>query len=645
MGLVYKAEQLKPRRMVALKILPPEAAADGVFRERFIRESDMASTIEHPNIIPIYQAGEVDGILYIAMRLVEGPDLKQLIAREGRLDPWRAFGILDQVAAALDSSHAAGLVHRDVKPHNILVSGAAGAEHVYLTDFGLTKNTASKTRLTQVGHFVGTIDYVAPEQIEGKKVDARTDVYALGCVLYECLTGLLPFDRDTETAIMMAHLDEPPPAASIVRPELPFGVDNVIHKAMSKKMKERFSSCRELIAAAREELTYMAQEKKEDPKGTVVAAGVSAGQNQPDPNQGTVVSGGTPPPAQQTPPAGGTVVAPSGGNAQPQAAPQQQPQAAQQQPQPVMQQGGGWQGQQGQPPQGQQPGGPTRPGWQPPPQGQQPGGPPRPGWQPGPGGPGGPGPGGPGGRPPGGPGGPGWGGPPPGGGGSNRGMIIGIVGAVVLIAAAVVGFLLFSGGDDDTEPGSSVTTPPVTSPASPASPTESPSVPPSPTDTPTGDDGGAFPAAGDEEFVFKHIPLGIQPTCQRETADLMPKGASAGIACSPKGNKADFIAYYRFPTLPQMNRHYNGDIDFTNATRDSGSCSEGGIPSETTYTRGEKELVVGRILCFNFEGTARINWTNNKLLIYSQAGHFGGNLTGLANFWTTAGPTSLPNRE
>jgi Protein kinase domain len=636
MGLVYKAEQLKPRRPVALKILPPEAAADGVFRERFIRESDLAATIEHPNIIPIYQAGEVDGILYIAMRYVEGSDLKNLIAREGRLDPFRTLGILDQVAAGLDAAHAAGLVHRDVKPHNILVSGAPGAELVYLTDFGLTKNTASKTRLTQAGHFVGTIDYVAPEQIEGKKVDARTDIYALGCVLYECLTGLLPFDRETETAIMMAHLDEPPPAASIVRPDLPFGVDNVIHKAMSKKMKERFSSCRELIAAAREELTYMAQEKKEDPQGTVVAAGVPAGQNQPDPDQGTVVSGGGPQ-AQQPPPAGGTVVAPSGtGNQQPQGAPPQQPQGMQQQPQPVAQQGGGWQG--------QQPGGPTRPGWQPPPQGQPPAGPGRPGWQPGPGGPGGPPPGGPGGRGPG-PGGPGYGGPPPGGGGGNRGLIIGIVGAVVLIAAAVVGFLLFTGDDDEPEPQADVTSPAVTSPASPPTSPATTSPVTSPSTPEDGGDGGAFPAAGDEEFVFKHIPLDIQPTCQRETQDLMPKGASAGIACSPNGNKADFIAFYKFPTLPQMNRHYNGDISFVDATKGTGSCSEGGIPSETTYTRGEKELVVGRILCFNFEGTARINWTNNKLIIYSQAGHFGGNLTGLADFWTTAGPTSLPNRS
>jgi hypothetical protein len=207
----------------------------------------------------------------------------------------------------------------------------------------------------------------------------------------------------------------------------------------------------------------------------------------------------------------------------------------------------------------------------------------------------------------------------------------------------VVGFLLFSGGDDDVDPAgdespsAAVTTPEETVDTSPPETT--------PEETDTGDDGGAFPAAGDEEFVFEHIPLDIQPTCQRETKDLMPKGASAGIACSPNGNKADFIAYYKFPTLPQMNRHYNGDIAFTDATKNTGSCTEGGIPSETSYTRGEKEFVVGRILCFNFEGTARINWTNNKLIIYSQAGHFGGNLSGLAEFWTTAGPTSLPNRS
>jgi hypothetical protein len=622
MGLVYKAEQIKPRRTVALKILPSEAAADPIFRERFIRESDMAATIEHPNIIPIYQAGEVGGVLYIAMRFVDGPDLKGVLEREGRLDPFRALALLDRVAAALDAAHRAGLVHRDVKPHNMLVGGTPGAEEIYLTDFGLTKNTHRKTRLTRVGHFVGTIDYVSPEQIEGKSVDARTDVYSLGCVLYECLTGRLPFDRETETAIMMAHLEESPPSATSVRPDLPLGIDSVIHKAMAKKMKDRFSTCRELIAAAREELTMQHEERKE-PQETVVAAGLGRTPEQPaglgrTPEQPAGLGRTPEQPAGVG--SGGTVVTPGG-------TPPPQPQGGPAQPRPVAQQGGGWQG--------QQPGGPTRPGWQPPPQGQ-----PRPGWQPGPGGPGGPPPGGPGGPPPGGPGGPGYGGPPPGGGGPNRGLIFGIVGAVVLIALGVVGFLLFSGGDDDDGDVGASPSPVASTPGPTLTLSPSP-VSPSPED---GDD-GAFPAAGDEEFVFEHIPLDIQPTCQRETKDLMPKGATAGIACSPSGNKADFIAYYKFPTAPAMDRHYAGDISFVDATRNSGSCTEGGIPSETSYTRGGKEVTVGRILCFNFEGTARINWTNNKLIIYSQAGQFGGNLKGLADFWTTAGPTSLANRS
>ena len=284
MGMVYRAEQQRPRRKVALKLLAPELSAEGGFRERFIRESDLAAAIEHPNIIPIYEAGETDGQLFIAMRYVQGADLKGLIAAEGRLDPPRALDLIGQVGSALDVAHSKGLVHRDVKPHNMLIASGEGPEstdHVYLTDFGLTKHTASRSGLTAAGQFVGSIDYVAPEQIEGKSVDPRTDVYALGCVFYEAITGRIPFERDSEVSVMYAHLSDPPPVPSSMRPELGTGIDAVLAKAMAKSPNDRFASCKEFVVAAREELGVASGERSRRTSGeTVVApsiAGAAAG--------------------------------------------------------------------------------------------------------------------------------------------------------------------------------------------------------------------------------------------------------------------------------------------------------------------------------------------------------------------------------
>ena len=208
MGLVYRARQTRPERIVAIKVIAPELAADGDFRARFEQESATAAEIEHPNVIPVYEIGEEGGLLYIAMRFVRGVDLGGLLAQSGRLDPGRVARLVSQVAAALDAAHARGLVHRDVKPGNILI---AGDDHVYLTDFGLTKRIADSHGMTQTGMFVGTVDYIAPEQIEGRSVDARADVYALGCVAYELLSGKVPFPRDSEMAKLYAHVNDAPP--------------------------------------------------------------------------------------------------------------------------------------------------------------------------------------------------------------------------------------------------------------------------------------------------------------------------------------------------------------------------------------------------------------------------------------------------
>jgi serine/threonine-protein kinase len=257
MAVVYLAEHDRLKRKVALKVLTPEIAADDTFRQRFIAESERLASVDHPNIIPIYEAGEDDDLLFIAMRYVETTDLKQLITDEGGLDPGRAVSIITQVAGALDAAHAKGLVHRDVKPANILVAvgaGADGGDHAYLSDFGLTKRTQETSGLTRTGFFMGTIDYIAPEQISGKGVDGRTDQYALACVLFECLSGGPPYRREDDAAVLFSHISEPPPSVSALRPELPPEIDAVIATGMAKEKEDRYPYCVALARAARHAL-------------------------------------------------------------------------------------------------------------------------------------------------------------------------------------------------------------------------------------------------------------------------------------------------------------------------------------------------------------------------------------------------------
>jgi serine/threonine protein kinase len=259
MGEVYRAVQLSLDRRVALKVLSPRLAEDAVFRRRFLRESRIAASIDHPSIIPIYETGEDGGLLYIAMRYVDGMDLSTLLRREGRLPPDRALAIMAQVASALDAAHARGLVHRDVKPANILLAaGPAGSDgHCYLCDFGLMKEVdvqQARSALTATGQFVGTIPYVAPEQIEGGDIDGRADVYSLGCVLFHCLTGSPPFDRLNDVEVVFAHLREPPPAVSSRAPGVPPAIDAIVAKAMAKSPDDRWPTCTALVTALQAEL-------------------------------------------------------------------------------------------------------------------------------------------------------------------------------------------------------------------------------------------------------------------------------------------------------------------------------------------------------------------------------------------------------
>jgi serine/threonine-protein kinase len=252
MAVVFRASDEGLGRTVALKVLAPALAGDGEFRERFIRESRSAATVDHPHIIPVYAAGEAGGILYLAMRYVSGGDLRAVMHREGPLPAGRAAFLLSPVASALDAAHVAGLVHRDVKPANVLVDMSPGRpDHPYLSDFGLAKGTASLSGLTGTGQFLGTADYAAPEQISGGQPHAQTDQYALACVAFTMLTGMAPFPREAPMAVLWAHLNDPPPSVTARRFDLSPAVDQVLGRALAKDPAARYPSCGAFAEALR----------------------------------------------------------------------------------------------------------------------------------------------------------------------------------------------------------------------------------------------------------------------------------------------------------------------------------------------------------------------------------------------------------
>jgi serine/threonine protein kinase len=269
MGVVYRVTNVALNRIYALKVLAPELAEDVQFRERFKRETRIAASLHHPNVVGIHYAGEHDGLLFFVMDYVTGTDLHQVLRRTGALHPTRAVELLEQCASALDAAHARGLVHRDVKPANILITVKEGEEHAYLTDFGLAKKSNSASALTTTGLVVGTVDYMSPEQITGGHIDARTDIYALGCVFFQMLTGKVPYERDNTVATMFAHAHDPPPPlrGPITESHPTFGP--VLAKAMAKEPADRYSSAGDFArdaAAVLEGMRYTAPP-------TVVATG------------------------------------------------------------------------------------------------------------------------------------------------------------------------------------------------------------------------------------------------------------------------------------------------------------------------------------------------------------------------------------
>jgi ABC-type transport system substrate-binding protein/tRNA A-37 threonylcarbamoyl transferase component Bud32/streptogramin lyase len=277
MGKVYLAEGVEVQHRVALKLLSPELANDERFRRRFLRESQLAASLDHPHIVRTLAAGEDDGLLYLAMAYVEGSDLRELLRNEGKLEPERALHLVSQAADALDAAHAAGLVHRDVKPANILVTEAREGEHVYVCDFGLARHVSSVSSLTSERGFIGTVDYVSPEQIEGGPVDDRADVYSLGCVLFECIAGVRPFDRESELAVIFAHLNTSPPLLTDLRPELPEVFNVVFATALAKAPGDRFPTCGDLVGAGRAALRGEAVKRRGRSRRLVVALAALGG--------------------------------------------------------------------------------------------------------------------------------------------------------------------------------------------------------------------------------------------------------------------------------------------------------------------------------------------------------------------------------
>jgi serine/threonine protein kinase len=254
MAVVYRAHDVRLDRWVALKILAPEIASDESFRQRFISESRAAAAVDHPHVIPVFDAGEADGVLFIAMRYVAGGDVRTLLGQTGPMDATRACGIIGQVASALDAAHAAGLVHRDVKPANMLLGVVAGSghpDHVYLSDFGLSKQALTAAGLTMAGQFLGTLDYIAPEQIEGRSVDGRADLYALASAAFELLSGAPPFERQRKEALLWAQLSAAPPPLTSRRRDLPPAVDQVMAKALAKSPDDRFATCLDFAVSLR----------------------------------------------------------------------------------------------------------------------------------------------------------------------------------------------------------------------------------------------------------------------------------------------------------------------------------------------------------------------------------------------------------
>src|ERR1700722_3182897 len=305
MGEVYEAEDTRKERVVALKLLPVAMSHDPGFRKRLQREARSAGGLQEPHVVPIHDYGEIDGVLYVDMRLIEGTDLRKMLSRYGPLTPARAVAIISQIASALDAAHESGIMHRDVKPENILITRE---DFAYLVDFGIA-NAATDESLTELGTAVGTYAYMAPERFKNAEVTYRADIYALTCVLHECLTGGQPYPADSVSVVITAHLMEPIPQPSVVRPGIPTAFDEVISRGMAKDPKDRYATAGDLAAAAHEALAARHQDKADTILARTSAATIPAvltprpsGAGSSTPTPSPFVAASTQPPYQPPPP-------------------------------------------------------------------------------------------------------------------------------------------------------------------------------------------------------------------------------------------------------------------------------------------------------------------------------------------------------
>ncbi|HEV7421176.1 MAG TPA: protein kinase [Mycobacterium sp.] len=571
MGEVYEAEDTVKDRVVALKLLPEGVSHDPVFRKRLQREAHSAGRLQEPHVVPIHDYGEIDGVLYVDMRMINGSDLRRILKNFGPMTPARAVAIVRQIASALDAAHEGGVMHRDVKPENILVNRD---DFAYLVDFGIA-NAASDEKLTELGTAVGTYAYMAPERFTNDAVTYRADIYALACVLHECLTGSQPYGGDSVSVVITAHLMQPIPRPSAERPGIPAAFDEVIARGMAKKPDERYASAGDLAMAATEALTARDQDQAE----TILQRGEAATMPGMPMGQAATMAAPQPPtpPPDATPPPvpyGATPPPVPYGATPPPFAPATRPPFGSSTPPPQQY---GFTG----PP--APPMGPTGgPSWPPPP-----------------------GPTPPGSTPP--------------GGNKVPWIPIAAVGGVLLLVLAAVG-IFFVVKPDDTKAGPTMPTASTTKSSERSSPTRTRTT----TRTPSGN-----PDSFDAKLMAL-IPPGY-PTSVCEAASPPSTGALATIDCAkstqPGGPEA--ARYSIFADKDQLILHFNESIkENDEQLRCPGADADS--PIDWNY-KAHPDAVAGQVACGTYQGNADVMWTQYDELLLADVQST--NMDELHNWW------------
>ena len=596
MGEVYEAEDTRKDRIVALKLLPAAMTNDPVFRKRLEREARSAGRLQEPHVVPIHDYGEIDGVLYVDMRIIDGTDLRTLLVRYGPLTPARAVAIIRQVASALDAAHESGLVHRDVKPENILITRD---DFAYLVDFGIA-NATTDEKLTELGTAVGTYAYMAPERFSNSEVTYRADIYALACVLYECLTGAQPFPADSVSVVITAHLMQPIPQPSAARPGIPAAFDQVIARGMAKDAKDRFATAGDLAMAAHEALatpdqdqaeTILARSERATPPPSFSTPRPGSSIPPPTPAHFSTPPPGssTPPPSFSTPRPGSSIPPPTpahfstpppGSSIPPTPAPFV---AASTQPpyQPPGPTGpGGW-----------DPGAPTGPGgptsggppWQPPPSGPMPSAqPPKRNWTP---------------------------------------IIVGIAAFVAVVVLAVLAVVLIPKFTNNGNESSTSTTP---SPTSTSTKTRTPTTRTTPPTTgPT----------GASARLMSILPDGYNSGACKPIDPVTDALATVDCEKNSKPGGPDVARYSLFPDQATLDRHFETAMKEDEQLQ---ACPGNNTMSPTTwhYT-ATPDKVEGQVACGQYKGNQDIVWTRNEELMLADSQ--GSDMGALHDWWLKYG--------